>query len=143
MSSDVYSVSEIVGSSTDSIEEAIENAVDLGKTLFIVSSKSGSTLEPNIFMSYFLDRVRTLRGKDKASEQFVAVTDPGSALERQAKELGFAHIFHGVPSIGGRYSVLSKFGLVPAAVEAPDKTTSAILTYLGFNVTKLSPATKY
>ena len=95
--------------------KAIERAVDLGKTLFIVSSKSGGTLEPNIFMDYFLDRVGAVRGKDKAGAHFVAVTDPGSSLERRAKQLGFAHIFYGVPSIGGRYSVLSKFGLVPAA----------------------------
>ncbi|HUZ75229.1 MAG TPA: bifunctional transaldolase/phosoglucose isomerase [Stellaceae bacterium] len=94
---------------------AIERAVDLDKTLFIVSSKSGSTLEPNIFMEYFLDRVGAARGQDKAGDHFVAVTDPGSSLERRARQLRFAHIFHGVPSIGGRYSVLSKFGLVPAA----------------------------
>ena len=68
---------------------AIEGAVNLGKTLFIVSSKSGSTLEPNIFMDYFLDRVGAVRGKDKAGEHFVAVTDPGSSLEqtRQATRL--------------------------------------------------------
>ena len=107
--------------STDPAQiKAIERAVDLGKTLFIVSSKSGSTLEPNIFMEYFLDRVGAVRGKDKAGEHFVAVTDPGSALERRAKQLRFAHIFHGVPSIGGRYSVLSKFGLVPAAAMGLD-----------------------
>ena len=107
--------------STDPAQiKAIERAVDLGKTLFIVSSKSGSTLEPNIFMDYFLDRVGAVRGKDKAGEHFVAVTDPGSSLERRAKQLGFAHIFHGVPSIGGRYSVLSKFGLVPAAAMGLD-----------------------
>ena len=107
--------------STDPAQiEAIERAVDLGKTLFIVSSKSGSTLEPNIFMDYFLDRVGTVRGKDKAGEHFVAVTDPGSSLERRAKQLRFAHIFYGLPSIGGRYSVLSKFGLVPAAAMGLD-----------------------
>jgi len=99
---------------------AVERAVDLGKTLFVVSSKSGSTLEPNIFMEYFLDRVGAVRGKDKIGEHFIAVTDPGSSLERRAKELRFAHIFHGVPSIGGRYSVLSKFGLVPAAAMGID-----------------------
>ncbi len=93
---------------------AIERAIDLGKTLFIVSSKSGSTLEPNIFLAYFHDRVRAAVG-EKAGRHFVAVTDPGSSLERQARQLNFAHVFHGVPSIGGRYSVLSKFGLVPAA----------------------------
>ena len=101
-------------------DQAIEQAIDLGKTLFIVSSKSGSTLEPNIFMDYFFDRVGAVRGKDKAGEHFVAVTDPGSSLERRAKQLGFAHIFYGVPSIGGRYSVLSKFGLVPAAAMGLD-----------------------
>ena len=107
--------------STDPAQiKAIEQAVDLSKTLFIVSSKSGSTLEPNIFMDYFLDRVGAVRGKHKAGEHFVAVTDPGSSLERRAKQLGFAHIFHGVPSIGGRYSVLSKFGLVPAAAMGLD-----------------------
>lgn len=103
--------------STDPAQiKAIEGSVELGKTLFIVSSKSGSTLEPNLFMDYFLDRVATAVGnKKKAARNFVAVTDPGSSLEARAKKLGFAHIFHGVPSIGGRYSVLSNFGLVPAA----------------------------
>src|SRR6185437_5371971 len=99
---------------------AIERAVDLGKTLFIVSSKSGSTLEPNIFMEYFFDRVGSVRGKEKAGEHFIAVTDQDSSLERRAKQLRFAHIFHGVTSIGGRYSVLSKFGLVPAAAMGLD-----------------------
>jgi transaldolase/glucose-6-phosphate isomerase len=99
---------------------ALEHAVDLAKTLFIVSSKSGTTLEPNIFMDYFLDRVAALRGKDKAGDHFVAVTDPGTPLEQRAKALGFAQIFHGAPAIGGRYSVLSKFGLVPAAAMGLD-----------------------
>jgi len=107
--------------STDPAQiKAIERDIDLGKTLFIVSSKSGSTLEPNIFMDYFLDRVGALRGQEKAGENFVAVTDPGSSLERRAKQLGFSDIFRGVPSIGGRYSVLSKFGLVPAAAMGLD-----------------------
>ncbi len=102
--------------STDPAQiRAIESTVDLGKSLFIVSSKSGSTLEPNILMDYFVDRVGAMRGKNRAGEHFLAVTDAGSSLERRAKQLGFAHIFYGVPSIGGRYSVLSKFGLVPAA----------------------------
>ena len=102
--------------STDPAQiRTVELAVDLGKTLFIVSSKSGSTLEPNIFMDYFFDRVVAVRGKDRAGEHFVAVTDPGSPLDRRANELRFTSIFYGAPSIGGRYSVLSKFGLVPAA----------------------------
>jgi transaldolase/glucose-6-phosphate isomerase len=99
---------------------AVEQAIDVGKTLFIVSSKSGSTLEPNIFLDYFWERVGASRGKNEVGEKFIAVTDPGSSLERRAKELGFADIFHGIPSIGGRYSVLSKFGLVPAAAMGLD-----------------------
>jgi transaldolase/glucose-6-phosphate isomerase len=100
--------------STDPAQvRAIERAIDLKNALFIVSSKSGSTLEPNIFKQYFFERVRQAR-RD-AGTQFVAITDPGSSLEKTARQDGFAHIFHGVKSIGGRYSVLSKFGLVPAA----------------------------
>ena len=101
---------------------AIERSIDVARTLFIVSSKSGSTLEPNIFLDYFLDRVGAVRGKEKAGEHFVAVTDPGSPLERRARQLHFACVFHGTPSIGGRYSVLSKFGLVPAAAMGLDVT---------------------
>jgi len=107
--------------STDPAQvKAIEQAVDIGRTLYIVSSKSGGTLEPNIFLDYFMDRVVAVRGKDKAGEQFVAVTDPGSSLEKRAKTLSFAHIFYGIPSIGGRYSVLSNFGLAPAAAMGLD-----------------------
>ena len=94
---------------------AIERSIDVARTLFIVSSKSGSTLEPNILLDYFLDRAGAVGGKGKAGEQFIAVTDAGSPLERRARQLQFARVFHGTPSIGGRYSVLSKFGLVPAA----------------------------
>ena len=101
--------------STDPAQiKAVEQRVDLKKTLFLVSSKSGRTLEPNIFLDYFFDRVSTVLGA-KAGAHFAAVTDPGSPLERKAQKLQFAHIFHGAASIGGRYSVLSKFGLVPAA----------------------------
>ena len=126
--------------STDPAQiHAIEKAIDLDKTLFIVSSKSGSTLEPNIFMDYFFDRVSSVRGKDKAGQHFVAVTDPGSSLERRAKELHFADIFLGIGSIGGRYSVLSKFGLVPAAAIGIDvkrflQTTQLMETTCGADV---------
>src|SRR6185437_10374953 len=107
--------------STDPAQiKTVERELDLRKTLFIVSSKSGSTLEPNIFMDYFLARVGVARGQDQTGEHFVAVTDRGSPLDRRANELGFAHIFTGLPSIGGRYSVLSKFGLVPAAAMGVD-----------------------
>ena len=98
----------------------IDAAITVQTTLFITSSKSGGTLEPNIFTDYFLDRVGKAVGADKVGEHFVAVTDPGSPFEARAKALKFRHIFYGVPSIGGRYSVLSKFGLVPAAAIGVD-----------------------
>jgi len=107
--------------STDPAQiKRVENAIKLDRTLFIVSSKSGSTLEPNIFLAYFHERVVAVCGREQAGAHFVAVTDPGSSLEKRARELGFADVFHGVPSIGGRYSVLSKFGLVPAAAMGLD-----------------------
>ncbi|HUZ64658.1 MAG TPA: bifunctional transaldolase/phosoglucose isomerase [Acetobacteraceae bacterium] len=107
--------------STDPAQVAtIDAAIDVKRTLFVVSSKSGSTLEPNIFMAHFLARAVAALGKDAAAKRFVAVTDPGSALEKTAREQGFPHVFAGVKSIGGRYSVLSKFGLVPAAAMGLD-----------------------
>ena len=99
---------------------AMESAIDLGRTLFIVSSKSGSTTEPNILKDYFYQRVADTIGRDKAGRHFIAITDPGSALEATAKAGGFRHVFHGAPSIGGRYSALSPFGLVPAAAAGID-----------------------
>jgi transaldolase/glucose-6-phosphate isomerase len=100
--------------------KAIESTLDLGKTLFIVSSKSGSTTEPNIFKDYFFKRVAEAVGEAKAGRHFIAITDPGSSLATSAKAANFRRIFFGVPSIGGRYSVLSPFGLVPAAVAGID-----------------------
>jgi transaldolase/glucose-6-phosphate isomerase len=91
----------------------LEEALDLAHTLFIVSSKSGSTLEPNIYHAYFLARAAAVLGEEEARRRFVAITDEGSPLDR--KKGDFARIFHGVASIGGRYSVLSKFGMVPGA----------------------------
>ena len=107
--------------STDPAQvRAFENKIDLAKTLFIVSSKSGSTLEPNIFKQYFFERVKETIGSEKAGSRFIAITDPGSKLEAEATADKFRHIFHGVPSIGGRYSALSNFGIVPAAVMGLD-----------------------
>ena len=94
--------------------------LDLAKTLVIVSSKSGGTLEPNILKAYFFDAMKKAIGADKAGSHFVAVTDPGSHMEDVAKRDGFRHIFHGDKRIGGRYSVLSNFGLVPAAAMGID-----------------------
>jgi transaldolase/glucose-6-phosphate isomerase len=107
--------------STDPAQvQTFENTVDLKNTLFIVSSKSGSTLEPNIFTQHFFDRVAHLVGEQAAGRRFVAITDPGSKLQHVAESDGFRHVFFGWPDIGGRYSVLSDFGLVPAAIMGVD-----------------------
>ncbi len=107
--------------STDPAQvRAMEKAVDLKKTVFIVSSKSGGTTEPNVMKDYFFDQVSKAIGAEKAGHRFIAVTDPGSSLEKVAKKQGFARTFYGDPSIGGRYSVLSPFGLVPAATAGID-----------------------
>src|SRR6185437_17037949 len=97
-----------------------EKKIDVGNTLFIVSSESGTTLEPNIFKQYFFERVKQAIGAEKAGSCFIAITDPGSKLEKEAEGDKFRHIFHGDPSIGGRYSALSNFGIVPAAVMGLD-----------------------
>ena len=102
--------------STDPAQvRAFESRVDLGRTLFIVSSKSGTTLEPNIFKEHFFERVKQAVGPDKAGDRFVAITDPGSQLEQLARAERFRHVLLGRASIGGRYSALSDFGLGPAA----------------------------
>ena len=103
--------------STDPAQiKAFEHQIDIAKTLFIVSSKSGSTLEPNIFKQYFFERTRQAVGAGKAGSQFIAITDPGSKMQQVAESDRFLHVFFGRPSIGGRYSALSNFGMVPAAV---------------------------
>ncbi|MGB0013924.1 MAG: bifunctional transaldolase/phosoglucose isomerase [Candidatus Sulfotelmatobacter sp.] len=103
--------------STDPAQvKAFENKIDIAKTLFIVSSKSGSTLEPNIFKQYFFEATKRVVGGDKAGSHFMAITDPGSKMQKVAEADRFRHIFFGRPSIGGRYSALSNFGMVPAAV---------------------------
>lgn len=99
--------------------KTFESKIDPKKTLFIVSSKSGTTLEPNIFQQYFFDVTKKAVG-DQAGKHFIAITDPGSKMEKVAEEMGFRHIFYGLPSIGGRYSVLSDFGMVPAAAMGVD-----------------------
>ncbi len=107
--------------STDPAEiKSIESKLDLKETLFIVSSKSGTTLEPNIFKEYFFERAGKAIGAEKVGGHFIAITDPGSQLEKVAANDRFRNVFHGVPSIGGRYSALSDFGLVPAAVMGID-----------------------
>ncbi len=95
--------------------KTLEDEPDLEKTLFFVSSKSGTTLEPNIFAAYFHARVTQLVGAEEAGRRFVAITDPGSPLEKLAERDGYRAVFHGLRSIGGRYSALSDFGMVPGA----------------------------
>ncbi len=97
-----------------------QNAIDLAKTIFIVSSKSGSTLEPNILKQYFFEEVKKAVGAEKVGAHFIAVTDPGSKMEQVAKADKFRHVFYGDKQIGGRYSALSNFGIVPAAVMGLD-----------------------
>ncbi len=102
---------------------AVERAIDPARTLFVVSSKSGSTIEPNGFLQYFFERVRQAVGAERAGRHFVAVTDPGSSLEKTAVRDGFRRVYPGVPSVGGRYSALSNFGMVPAAAMGLDVRT--------------------
>lgn len=116
-----WPVLHVLDSTDPAAIRAVESRIDLTKTVFIVSSKSGTTLEPNILMDYFWDRVESTEN-GLAPSRFVAITDPGSQLARLAKERGLRHLFLGNPEIGGRYSVLSVFGLVPAAVSGVDVT---------------------
>jgi transaldolase/glucose-6-phosphate isomerase len=107
--------------STDPAQiKAIEAKVDLKHTICIVSSKSGSTLEPNIYKQYFFERVKAKVGEKEAGSRFIAITDLGSKMQQVAEADKFRKIFFGVPSIGGRYSALSNFGMVPAAVMGLD-----------------------
>ncbi len=98
----------------------LEAKLDFQHTLFIVSSKSGSTLEPNIFKAYFFERAKQVLGPERAPKHFVAITDPGSQMQRVAEADKFRFIFYGLPSIGGRFSALSNFGMVPAAAMGLD-----------------------
>jgi transaldolase/glucose-6-phosphate isomerase len=101
--------------STDPAQvKAIEAAADPARALYVVSSKSGSTLEPNIFKQYFFDR----SGND--GNRFVAITDPGSKMQKVAEGDHFGLISYGDPAIGGRYSALSDFGMVPGAIMGID-----------------------
>jgi transaldolase/glucose-6-phosphate isomerase len=106
--------------STDPAQvRSFEKKIDLENTLFFVSSKSGSTLEPNIFNQYFFNSVREALGAEPGN-RFIAITDPGSKMQQTAERDGFRRIFFGDPTIGGRYSALSNFGIVPAAAMGID-----------------------
>jgi transaldolase/glucose-6-phosphate isomerase len=107
--------------STDPAQiKAIEKKVDLKSTVCIVSSKSGSTLEPNIYKQYFFEQIKKKVGENEVGNRFIAITDPGSKMQQVAENDKFRKIFFGVPSIGGRYSALSNFGMVPGSVMGID-----------------------
>lgn len=98
----------------------LEDAIELDRTLFIVASKSGTTTEPDAFYRYFCDRMSKMVGASKCGRHFIAITDPGTELENEAKAQGFRACFVNDSNIGGRYSALSFFGIVPAALAGYD-----------------------
>jgi transaldolase/glucose-6-phosphate isomerase len=111
----------LVLDSTDPAQiRSFANRIDPARTLFVVSSKSGTTLEPNILKQYFFERAKEAVGAEHVASRFIAVTDPGSQLQSVAARDGFSDIALGKPDIGGRYSVLSDFGIVPGAVMGLD-----------------------
>ena len=123
--------------STDPAQiKAIEKKVDLKSTVCIVSSKSGSTLEPNIYKQYFFEQIKKKVGEQEVGNRFIAITDPGSKMQQVAEVDKFRKIFFGVPSIGGRYSALSNFGMVPGSIMGIDipkflKTTAEMVKACG------------
>lgn len=100
--------------------KTLESKLDLAKTLFVVASKSGSTLEPNTFKQYFYERVKEAVGAENVGRHFIAVTDPGSKMQKVAEADGFRRILFGEPQIGGRFSALSVFGMTAAAAMGLD-----------------------
>ena len=110
----------VLDSTVPSWVRNVADGIDPARTLFLVSSKSGTTIEPNVLYSYFRDLVDHAVGRSRAGRSFAAVTDPGTALEELASRDGFRRVFHGNTEVGGRYSILSAFGLVPAALVGID-----------------------
>ena len=100
----------------------MEELLDLRNSLFVIASKSGNTAETLFLYQYFRDRIETVVGAHKAGDHFVAITDQGSPLEHLATEENFRHVFFSPEDIGGRFSALSYFGLVPAALIGVDIT---------------------
>jgi transaldolase/glucose-6-phosphate isomerase len=99
---------------------ALAERLNQAKTLFIVSTKSGGTVETHSFFKFFYNRVAEIVGTDKAGAHFVAITDPGSKLADLAEKYHFRDVFLNDPNIGGRYSALSHFGMVPAVLIGVD-----------------------
>ena len=111
-----YPALHILDSSDPEQVTTLDHTLNLKRSLFIVASKSGSTTEPDAFFRYFFERVSSLVGAEKAPQQFIAVTDPGTKLDDQATQMKLRKIFRNAPDIGGRYSALSLFGMVPAGL---------------------------
>jgi transaldolase / glucose-6-phosphate isomerase len=111
----------LVLDSTDPAQiRTFEGKIDPARTLYIVSSKSGSTLEPNILKQYFFELTKSAVDPAQVGSRFIAITDPGSKLQKIAEQDRFRYTAFGSPTIGGRYSVLSHFGMVPAATMGLD-----------------------
>ncbi|HEY4741647.1 MAG TPA: bifunctional transaldolase/phosoglucose isomerase [Candidatus Acidoferrales bacterium] len=113
-SRDGYPVLHVLDSTHPAAITALEDSLDLRHTLFIVSSKSGTTTEPNSFFYYFWRRVS--EHERSAGRHFIAITDPGTPLQKLAEQRDFRRVFLATPDVGGRYSALTHFGLVPAAI---------------------------
>jgi transaldolase/glucose-6-phosphate isomerase len=109
----------VLDSTDPATVRSMEQAVDIAKTLFIVASKSGTTTEPLMFYQYFFDKVSQVK-PDRPGAHFIAITDPGTPLEDIARQKQFRRVFLNPADIGGRYSALSYFGLVPAALMGLD-----------------------
>jgi transaldolase/glucose-6-phosphate isomerase len=108
----------VLDSTDPDVIAALKRRIDVGRCLFVIASKSGSTTEPNVFYKFWYDEVSTLR--DDPGQNFIAITDPGSPLVETAEELKFRRTFLNQPDIGGRYSALSYFGMAPAALMGID-----------------------
>ena len=112
----------VLDSTVPAVVQGVSDAIDPANTLFLVSSKSGSTIEPNCLYAHFRGLVDSACGQ-RAGDNFIAITDPGTVLERLASDAGFRRTFLNPTDIGGRYSVLSYFGLVPGALLGIDTRT--------------------
>jgi glucose-6-phosphate isomerase/transaldolase/glucose-6-phosphate isomerase len=116
------------------------NEVNLADTLVVVASKSGSTLEPNILKQFFFNEMKEAVGADEVGSHFIAITDPGSKMEQVAKADGFRYIFYGDPTIGGRFSALSPFGVVAATLAGLDTEKLLAEAAKAVSSAKLAPA---
>ncbi|MCK5213067.1 MAG: transaldolase, partial [Dehalococcoidia bacterium] len=113
----------VLDSTLPSTISHLERSIDIKKTVFLVSSKSGTTAEPLLLYAYFRNRLDESVGRAMAGRHFLAITDHGSPFAERALAEGFRRVFSNEPDIGGRYSILSHFGLVPAALAGADITT--------------------